>query len=169
MAEVIGLGASIIAVIQIADRIIGLAKHYIEAVHDAPRDLHVIRIEVSTLKAVFESLKLLQASKQALFYNLETLAEKNGPVEGCMRSISELEILLDPKPQSTSGGKRRKIQTTLSNLAWPLKESKAKKLLNEIMRYKTTIIMSLSTESVYVLWSKFFSRTFTFSEEVPGF
>ncbi|KAI9773868.1 MAG: hypothetical protein M1840_006094 [Geoglossum simile] len=146
MAEIIALGASIIAVIQISDRIIGLTKYYIEAVHDAPRDLHVIRIEVSTLKAVFESLKLLQDSEYTLSKNLKKLGEKDGAVEGCRRAVLELGKLLDPTPQSTNNGKRRRIQATLSSLAWPFKESKAKKLLDEISRYKITITLSLSAE-----------------------
>jgi hypothetical protein len=144
--------ASIIAVIQISERIIGLTKHYIEAVHDAPRDLHVIRIEASTLKAVFESLKLLQDSEHALSTNLKKLGEEDSAVGGCRRSVSELEKLLDPTPQPTSGGRRRKIQATLNNLAWPLKQDRAKKLLEEILRYKTTITLLLTTESAYVLF-----------------
>jgi hypothetical protein len=150
MAEAIALGAGIIAVIQISDRIIGLTKHYIETVHDAPRDLHVIRIEASALKATFESLEFLQESEYALSKNLQKLGEKDGAVEGCRRSVSELEQLLDSNPQSSNGGKRRKIQATLSSLAWPFKENRAKKLLEEIMRYKTTITLSLSIEHVYV-------------------
>ena len=155
MAEAIALAAGIIAVIQISDRIISLTKQYIEAVQDAPRYLHVIRIEVSTLKAIFESLKLLQDSEYASSSILHKLGEKDGAVEGCERSVSGLEQLLDARYQPTSGGKRRKLQATLSSLAWPLKESKAKKLLHEISRYKTTITLSLSTEQVYVTRSNF--------------
>ena len=150
MAEGIALAASIIAVIQISDRIIGLTKHYIETIHDAPRDFHVIRIEASTLKAVFESLKLLRDSGYALSNNLQKLGERDGPVEGCRRSVSELEKLLEPPPQPTSNGKWRKVQESLRSLMWPLKKNQAKKLLDEISRYKTTITLSLSTEQAYV-------------------
>jgi hypothetical protein len=147
MAETIALGASIIAVIQIADRIIGLTKQYIEAVQDAPRDLHVIRIETSTLKAIFESLKLFQDSERFLLDNFQNLDGENGPIEGCRRSLSNLERLFGPDVDTTVQGKRRKIQVTLSGLAWPLKQSKAKKLLDEVLRYKTTISLALSSES----------------------
>ena len=104
MAQVLALGASVIAVIQMCDSIINITKQYIEAVKDAPRDLHVIRIEVSTLKAVFESLQVL-----------------------------------------------RDLDCTPPNLAWPFKAAKAKKFLDDIMRYKTTISLCLSTETAYVL------------------
>lgn len=147
MAEAIALGSSIIAVIQISDRIIGLTKQYIEAVQDAPRDLHVMRIEISTLKAIFESLKLFYDSERFLSNNLQSLDGQNGPIEGCRRSLSNLERLLGPNVDTTVQGKRRKIQTTLNSLAWPLKENKARKLLGEVLQYKITIDLALSSES----------------------
>jgi hypothetical protein len=156
MADPLALGASVIAVIQISDRIIGLTKHYIEAAQDAPRDLHVIRIEASTLKAIFESMKLLLDSGYSFSSSLRKLSEKDGAIEGCRRSVSELESLLEPLPHPTSDGKRRKVQATLSSLAWPLKESKAIKLLDEILQYKKTIALSLSTEQTYVICSILF-------------
>jgi hypothetical protein len=147
MAEVIALGASIIAVIQISDRIISLTKHYIESVQGAPRDLHIIRIETSTFKAVFESLKFVYDSGNAVLGNLQNLAGWDGAVVGCRRVVSDLEKLIDAEVDTTVRGKRRKIQATLSSLAWPLKESKARKLLDEMARYKTTITLALSSES----------------------
>jgi len=150
MAEAIALGASIIAVMRISDRIITLTKQYIETVRNAPRDFHVIRIEASALKAVFEGLELLQHSGNFLSNNLQKLGERDGPIEGRRRSVSELEKLLEPSPQPTGNGKWRKIQTTLGNLAWPFEGGKANKLLDEISRYKATITLSLSTEQAYV-------------------
>lgn len=147
MAEAIALGASIIAVIQISDRIIGLTKDYIDGVQDAPRDLHIIRIETSTLKAVFESLKFVHNSGNAISENLQNLARQDGAVAGCRRVVSNLEKLIDTEVDTAMRGKRQKIQATLSNLAWPLKESKAKKLLEEMAKYKTTITLALSSES----------------------
>jgi hypothetical protein len=147
MAEVIALGASIIAVIQISDRIIGLTKYYIEGVQDAPRDLHIIRIETSTLKAVFESLKFVHDSGNAASENFQNLARQDGAIAGCKRVVSDLEKLIGPEVDTTVQGKRRKIHATLSGLAWPLKEGKAKKLLDEMARYKTTITLALSNES----------------------
>jgi hypothetical protein len=147
MAEAIALGASIFAVIQISDRIIGLIKQYIETAKDAPRDLHTIRIETSTLKAIFESLKFLLDSENPPSDNLQSLDRQNGPVEGCRRSLSDLERLLSPGIDTTVLGKRRKIKATLSGLAWPLKEGRARKLLDDVLQYKTTISLALSSES----------------------
>jgi hypothetical protein len=146
MAEGIALAASIIAVIQISERIVGITKRYIEAVQEVPRDLHVILIEISTLKAVFESLKFVQGSENAVPYNLQNLGH-NGAIEGCRNTVSELEKLLEPDPKRNSKGKRQKVQAALNTLAWPLKENRAKKLLDDISRFKITITLALSSES----------------------
>lgn len=73
MAEAVALCASVIAIIQISERIMGLTKHYIETIQGAPRDLHNIRIETSTLKAVFESLKFIHDSGNTPSSNLQGL------------------------------------------------------------------------------------------------
>jgi hypothetical protein len=50
MAEVIGLAASIIAVVQLADRITSVCKSLIETVKDYPRDLRLIFVEIGPLR-----------------------------------------------------------------------------------------------------------------------
>lgn len=147
MAEAIAIGASIIAIITISDRIIGLTKHYIEITRDAPRDLHTIRIEISTLKAIFESLKVLLDSQNPPSDNLRSLGSHGGPVEGCRQCLSNLEKLLSPEINTKVQGKWRKIQATRNGLAWHLKESRARKLLDEVLQYKTTMNFALTVES----------------------
>ena len=53
-------------------------------------------------------------------------------IEGCRRCISDLERLLGLDADPAADGKRRMIQATLGRLAWPLKESEARKLLREL-------------------------------------
>ena len=152
--EVIAVGASVIAIIQITDRIIGLCKFYIETARDAPSDLRVILLETSALKTIFENLQFLMACSSEVSATVRSLAGHNGPLKGCSRSISELEKLFPSdcvQGMGKSRGKRRKVKVTLAALAWPLKESKAKKLLDEIMRYKMTISLALTTESMLVI------------------
>jgi hypothetical protein len=147
MAEALGLAASIVAVIQISASIISLTDGIIDSIKDAPRDMHLIRIEISALKAVFESLKVLAEA--------QTLSEQNvGPrtnvIEACEVSISKLEVLLKPAANASTSGSAFRLP--LATLAWPLKKEKAKRLLDEISRYKTTLTLSISTESACVLW-----------------
>jgi hypothetical protein len=166
MAEIIALGSSIIAVIQISERIIGLTADYIEAVHDAPRDLQLIRNVVLTLKPTFETLKIPQDCESTLSNNLQKLGEKDGPIEGCRYAVLELGKLLDSASQSTSNEKRRRFEMTLKSLAWPFKEKKAKKLLDEISRYNETISFSLSAETAYVLLIYSYPGILTFANSL---
>jgi hypothetical protein len=149
MAEVIALGASIIAIIQIADRLTGVCKSYIETVHGAPSDLRVILIETSTIKVILQNLQFLISCNPNLL-TLDSLSGGQGPIEGCRKAIVELERLLPPESAITQGrneSKRRKVKATLKALAWPLKENKARKLLREMIEYKTSINVALTTES----------------------
>jgi len=151
MAEVIAVGASVIAIIQITDRIIGMCKFYVETARDASPDLRVILLETSTLKTIFENLNFLTACNSGVSTTVSTLSGGDGPIEGCRRSIIELEKLFPPDCIQTTGqnrSKKRKVKATLATLAWPLKENKARKLLDEIMRYKTTITLAITTESM---------------------
>jgi hypothetical protein len=83
---------------------------------------------------------------------LHILGGEEGPVEGCLRAIKEIEALFPsiysiPK-ESKSSSKRRKMQNVWAVLAWPFKEEKARKLLERLTQYKTTINLALSTESL---------------------
>jgi hypothetical protein len=146
MAEVIGLAASIIAVVQLADRITSVCKSLIETVKDYPRDLRLIFVEIGSLKVIFESLNFLDEGDPADSALLQRLRGSDGPVEGCKKVMEELDRLFPSLPLPCSqriGGKKQKLQMTLASLAWPLKAEKAKKRLDEIMRHKLTINVAL--------------------------
>jgi hypothetical protein len=57
--------SSVIAVVQIADRIIDLCRAYITGVKDAPAELRAILIEVGSVKCVLEVIELLDTSGEA--------------------------------------------------------------------------------------------------------
>ena len=150
MAEAVAVGASVIAIIQIAERIVGLCKFYIETARDAPSDLRMILIETSTLKTILENLNFLNACDGPLSAAARQSSGANSPIEGCLRTIKELEKLFPADRDQTVGqerAKRRRLKSTWTVLAWPLKESKARKLLGKMTRYKSTLILSLTTTS----------------------
>ena len=160
MAEVLAIGASVIAIIQITDRIVGLCKFYIETVNDAPSDLRLIFLETSALKTIFENLDFLTACDSGVSKIVSGLASVDGPIEGCLKSVTQLEKLFPSNWTQNTGqsqSKKRKVKATLAALAWPLKEGKARKLLDEISRYKTTVTLALTTESRSVIRSLFYS------------
>ena len=151
MAEVIAVGASVIAIIQVADRIIGACKSYVSSVRDAPSDLRSILLEISALKTVFENLQFLNSCNSPCSPIVDSLCGADGPVEGCLLSVNELAGLFPPDDVHVAGQgqlKRRKIKSNLVSLAWPLKETKARKLLDDILRYKSTITLALTTDTL---------------------
>ncbi len=95
MAEAIALAASVVAIVQIADHIVGLCKFYIQATQDAPSDLRSILLETAALKAIFENVRLLTAENSNKSSIITVLSDENGPIAGCHRTLAKLEQLLD--------------------------------------------------------------------------
>ena len=150
MAEVVAITASVIQIIQITDRVIGLCKFYIGSVHDAPSDLRRMLIETSALKTVLGNLNFLITCNSDVSTLVATIAGGDGPIEGCRRAIAEMEKLFPSDFVQTvgqNGIKKPKVNKAFAALAWPFKESKAKKLLEEMMSYKMTICLAITTDS----------------------
>lgn len=152
MAEAFGLVASIFATVQIADRVISLCKRYIESIRDAPSDLRTILVEVSAMKAVLDSIKFLVTCDNEHPTISNSLRATCGPVEGCLEAMKGLEALFRVETASSqSAGRSRKLKdqalVTLATLAWPLKESKARKLMQDLATYKSTIGLALAADT----------------------
>lgn len=94
-AELLAFAASIAAFIQLADRVITLSKFYLEALEDCPRDIRVLFIEVSSLKGILESLDFLVQNSNGDHSNaFQQLTGRDGPIEGCRKSLDDLQRLL---------------------------------------------------------------------------
>jgi hypothetical protein len=149
MAEAFGVAAGIITVIESSAKVIKVCKHLIETAHDAPRDLCHIFIEISSLNAALESLKYLRNSECDVSDLLRQLDVDNGAIAGCRDTIEELEaelngLSLSPREGSQKGpGKKERVK---GSLQWCLKESKAMKLLDQVLQYKSTIMLTLVGE-----------------------
>ena len=96
MADPISVGASLLAFIGLADRLIRLSKYRIGGLQDAPSDFRMIHGEVSSLRAVVGDLTERDQLSLSLFAN-------GGPLEACHRCLSDLEGLL---PADTCQGRR---------------------------------------------------------------
>jgi len=128
----VSIGASVLAFIGLADRIIQISKYCIDGVQDAPSDIRMIHGEASSLRAIVDVLTETEAP---------SLFEKDGPFEACRRCLSDLEGLL---PADANSGHARRLRLTLAELAWPLKQSKARKLLAELSHHKSTLLLIIS-------------------------
>ena len=145
----LSLAASVIAIIQLADRIISVCKDYVTTVKDAPNDLRTIFIEVGSVKCVLELLELVisRGDHDKMPVILEKLRTPTGPIEGCKQALTALDSLFPVEAECSARGKRRKILRSLKDLAWPFKEGKARKLVEDIGRHKATISLALTTET----------------------
>jgi hypothetical protein len=143
----LSITASVIAIIQVADRITAACRAYITTAKDAPRDLRAIVIEVESVKSVLGVLELLVLSggddAPAI---LGKLKGTNGPLEGCMEALTALNSLL-PKTASSVANQSNKARKMVT-LAWPFKKDEARRHLEYIGLHKATISLALTTESV---------------------
>ncbi|KAH6970524.1 hypothetical protein BKA56DRAFT_678507 [Ilyonectria sp. MPI-CAGE-AT-0026] len=156
--EALGVAASIIAVVQVSKQVIDMCTKYIEGVQDAPKDLRHILIEVSALKGLFEPLKVLVGFDEDTAV-LDT--QLSAPVKGCHKAVQELDSMLgsaevyrvatggqDEDQGGGSRGKRRRLANLKIQLAWPLKQERAKRLLDLLSAYKSTINLILSSHGI---------------------
>jgi hypothetical protein len=146
----LSVGASIIAVIQCADRIAQLCRYYIGAVDDYPKDLRSILIEASSLKALLENLKYLIDCDGSLSPMLKTLGGEEGPLAWCQSTVRELESLFPASPpQATPNANRgKRLKLIMDQLAWPFRQEKARVLLAQIQQHKGTISLAISSEAL---------------------
>lgn len=145
----VSVGAGIIAVIQVTDRVAQLCRYYIGAVDDYPKDLRSILIETSTLTALLENIEFLIDSDGGSSPMLKSLGGEEGPIAGCQRTISELELLFPAaSANTTQEAKRKRVKATLAQLAWPFRQEKARVLLAQLVQHKTTINTAVSSETL---------------------
>ena len=149
MAELVVAGPAVIALIQISDRIVGLCKHYIETVQDYPSDLKTILVEISFLKTALEGLNILTFGSGNTSDPSQGSHRLRDPIEECLRLGQKLEksFLSDTQQYLNNTSKRQKMKATFAQLAWPLKESKARKLLDLIRPLKETFMLEFISQS----------------------
>ncbi|TPX18701.1 uncharacterized protein E0L32_002558 [Thyridium curvatum] len=145
--EALSVAANIVAIIQIADRVIDLCRYYLGSIHDAPSDLRLILLEASAVRTILDNIRFLKESGHAPG-TLTDLDGAQGPIQGCRKAVSELEALLPRRPATDAGPQRKKtkVEAALKTIAWPLRQNKARRLLQELSEYKSTINTALTIE-----------------------
>jgi hypothetical protein len=135
--------ASIIAVIGLAENIITRCKVFVSAVKDAPNDLCNILIEVGSVKCILETLEI----RRKVSPILQDIGNADGPLEGCDRALKALVKLFPTESDRAGKRKRTNFIVSYAELAWPFKEGKARKLLEDLGRHKATIVLILTTDA----------------------
>ncbi|RYP11720.1 hypothetical protein DL767_011041 [Monosporascus sp. MG133] len=149
MAEALGVAASVITILQLSARIISACDFYLEARQDMPTIVRSIRIEVNSLRGILEDFDLRDnrsTSELAALPSLQRLAGPDSPIEGCRHTLEELQELVKCDAASISGSRRKKLSAFFWLLRWPLKEDKARKLLQDVAHYKATINVALNSQ-----------------------
>ena len=101
MAEALAVAASVIAVIQLAERVAIACRFYISGVDDYPKDLRLIYVEVASLKVILEGLSFLDEYDDKEAAVLRALLGDGGPIQGCKKALEELAALV-PSPPAPS-------------------------------------------------------------------
>lgn len=91
----LSITSGVIAIIQIATKIISVCKRYISDVKNAPDDLRNIMIELGNVKCVLEVFEFLLSQRSE--GDCSAIMKKRGcmdnPLEGCKRAVMALEEL----------------------------------------------------------------------------
>ena len=108
------------------------------------------------MKTILEDLDFLMKEDSGLSKTLESnaLLGNDGPVAGCRITLAEMKKLLPLNPTDDSVlEKLSKSKAIYKALSWPSKQSKARKLLDEMNNHRTLLILAITTGSrwVYVM------------------
>lgn len=148
--EPFSLAASVITVIQLSERVISLCKRYVTSMKDAPKDLRIIMMEAGSVKSVVSNLDFFMSTWATgdMLDILRGLEGPEGPIEGCRKALVALEKLFPSEVASNATDtKRGATKISYAKLAWPFKEEKARKILDDIVRCKGTISLALTTDT----------------------
>jgi hypothetical protein len=131
--------ASVIAVIQLADRILTLCGNYARAVKDAKKDIECLHKEVKSVTEVLQ--KLIELLRGPNGTKLSASQSLDKALMDCSSELKGLERRLHP-------GKKHKVMRSigLRALKWPLESNNVEKVVNNLERYKQLITLALQVD-----------------------
>lgn len=131
--------ASVIAVIQLVDRVLRLCGEYAIAVKDAYKDIERLSKEMKNTKDILEKVSdLLRGPDGTKLVASQSLKEA---VTGYISELEGIEGKLRP-------GKRQKAMSRvgLRALMWPLKKKEIESVMGNLERYKQLVIGALQVD-----------------------
>ncbi|KAG5803183.1 hypothetical protein H9Q74_012269 [Fusarium xylarioides] len=157
MADPLSIGASVLAFIGLADRIIRTCKYCIEAIEDAPKDIQMVLGEATSLRAIIDSIG--ESSATSLVPNLH---KQNGPIESCHSCLASLEALLPPTAGQSQTGKRlsetreiirwleRTNPSSLHNIAFSKHEPLTTAWVTNSSQWKAWVSLASETRLIWI-------------------
>jgi hypothetical protein len=138
MIDPIGLVGTLIAVVQVCNKIISVCYEYRNGIRDASGDISRILDETSSIRTLAERLlKTAEADYRADLPSLQSLDDAENPLRRCLTELVDLKTILKL-------GRKVGLRSTL---VWPLKRPEAERRLLAIERAKTTLQLALSADN----------------------
>lgn len=132
MAEAVGLGANIVALIQLTAQLIAISYKYISGVKQARDEIRNLASEMQSLSIVFSNLEVCMQDGSGS----TPLKELGDPLQECT-----LEIKIFLKRLEPAGWFAKKM----TSLTWPFKEKKTSDFVLRMERYKLLFSLMLDT------------------------
>ncbi|KAH6991909.1 hypothetical protein EDB82DRAFT_427570 [Fusarium venenatum] len=139
------VAASVAGLISLADLTFRVVYKYVRGVKEAENDIKNLKREIEGLCSVLRTL-------HALTDFLVTEEEKDkaalsvGILDQCKETLQEIHTKV--QRALTSFERKKFLKTTLQKLKWPFSNIETKELLNTLSRYKLTISMATSADSL---------------------
>ena len=140
----IGEAASVVALIQISEKVFDLCRKYLTEVKDARKDIQRLRDEATSLQDVLVDLKdLVDSPNTTKLPVLDRLNQVDGPVQQCQEQLKELVSRLEPRE-----GPNRMRKFGMRALKWPFSSKDVDKVIATIKRHKDNFNLALNMDLV---------------------
>ncbi|KAK4221973.1 ankyrin repeat-containing domain protein [Podospora fimiseda] len=151
--EIIGVAASIGALVEIADRAYKVVFKYMPAVKNARKDVQRLITEIRNLCGVLHSLKIFAASlEDDDLLGPDPKAFRMQHVESCYHTLSKIRSDLE-KVEADMHSKN-KLRGFQRSLRWPFSEEETTKLLDRVNADKQTMNLAMTVDSTSALLRK---------------
>lgn len=144
MAEVLGITASVIAVIDLSAKVASRCSEYYANVKNARDDIERLQREAQGLKATLERVHSLCDGPNSV--RLQDSQSLRKGVEDCQKQLAQLEAKLEPR--TTNKLMRR---YGIRALKWPLKSNEVDGIMKKLGKCKDNISFSLQVDQEYVI------------------
>lgn len=147
----LNITTSVITVIRLTNKIISLCQGHIVTIKDVSSDLQIIIVAGRSLKFLVASLEFLLSTWDTSNM-LQSLEGPKRPLEATKKVFVTLKkLFLSIMDHNVTKAKCKVVIIFYAKLAWPFKEKKARKILNDIAHYKVSILLALTTDTADVI------------------
>jgi hypothetical protein len=149
MSKAFGFAANVIAVIQITGSVLSLClkfSKYCGKVKGARKSIVQLASTVSSIKAVVDLIQVDLENENIAdrLPLLQSLCEKDGPLELCRQTLADIETKLLTKRQHF---------TSLTAMTWPWKSEEFEGIINSLKKYETAITLALHGDTAKLMLS----------------